>query len=157
MVRYLVLVLFLMIILSACDQETLDPLELEPSEAYDKAEALKRGDLVSTARGEGYKNKESFIEFFNNVQNGKEDRVRRTHYSEGIPLFTDLIYKGGKIHVLIDTTHATQSSEDYTKKTHDICSELEKKEEKNKIIYTLNDCTSSSRQVEKIFSVIFER
>ncbi|MCT2534879.1 DUF4362 domain-containing protein [Aquibacillus koreensis] len=119
-------------------------------------EAIKRGDLVSTMRDEGYKNKESFIAFFNNVKNGKEDRVRRTHYSEGVPLFIDLIYKGGKIHVLIDTTHATLSSEDYVKKTHDTCSELEKQEENNKITYTLDDCTSSSRQVEKLFSIVFE-
>jgi len=73
-------------------------------EAYDSEEALKRGDVVSSALG--LKNKERLVRFQKHLASKQKDKIRITGYTiEGDPIFYDLNYNGKTIEYTYDPTH----------------------------------------------------
>ena len=97
----------------------------------------KTSDDIIDTHG-NLENKERFDEFFNNVQQGKDDNIRVVKYTtEGDPIIYSYAFENEKINVTIDTRRDNYGQGNVI---HTICTSIKDNE---KINYELEGCSPS--------------
>jgi hypothetical protein len=98
-------------------------------------------DIVNT-QGE-ITNLEKFIKFVENVNQGREDKIRVVRYTtEGDPMLHDLEYDGEIITSTTDTTRDEFGNGSVNKAT---CKSIDIKETDERTDYTLSGCDKTNR------------
>ena len=131
---------FFLSLMGCSKNETSNGLnEVIKAGGYDSEEAIKKGDVVSTALGDY--NLETFQEFLTNFSNKKEDTVRITGYThEGDPIFQDLRFDGEVIHYSYDNSHDQYG---VPENVEDVCKAILTEEAAdNRVDFVISDCST---------------
>jgi Domain of unknown function (DUF4362) len=131
MKKWMMAGLFLVMLVGGCD-EPGDQVEIEVGKPFTPA-----SDDVVNRHGE-IKNLDQFEAFFENVQNGKKDRIRIVRYTiEGDPILHDLEYDGDVIHSFEDSRRDTYGPGELTKMQ---CKKIEFTSSDRRSEYNLKEC-----------------
>lgn len=113
------------------------------------AYVVKDSDVVDT-HGE-IDNQERFEQFFEHVQQGKDDTIRIVRYTiEGDPILHDYQFENNEIQVTIDNKYDSYGEAEIFKTT---CKTINEKKGTKNIIYTLDGCTSPNEMDTEILTV----
>lgn len=131
-------VLILLLFVSGCNngQKSIDSnMHKDSPPPYSKT----ADDIIDTHGM--LENKERLDEFFNNVQQGKDDHIRVVKYTiEGDPIIYSYELENKVINVTIDTTRDAYGHGEIVHKT---CTSMMVNEETEKTSYVLDGCTPS--------------
>lgn len=119
--------------------------------SYGSEEAIKRGDVVSL--NDGVYNLDIFKDFLKSVSNHNKSSVRITHFTiEGDPIYIDLEFDGEKFKYRKDQLN-DKNIGDNSEVNNDSCKDMEKKEEGEKVLFSLSGCDSVSNKTYPLISV----
>ncbi|WP_179232682.1 DUF4362 domain-containing protein [Paenibacillus rigui] len=145
-VTRMVAAILFMLALTACQKADLSPnggrASLPPKASYPSEKAIGQGDVVDV-HGK-YTNLERWDQFVKDVEGKKAGKVRITRYTiEGDPIIYDLAYDNGRIKYEFDNSMDTFAGQGKGKASA-TCQSIEKKQEANGTMYSLEGCSSST-------------
>lgn len=140
--RVLVLALFSLIMLSACN-----------SKPYNLDAAIERGDIVDVHGN--VKNSERLEEFYQNTLNNNKDKIRIIQLTiEGDPIFNDLEYDGKEIIYRYDNSEDKFGKSDVRTTT---CKSLITSKIQTGNEYRLEGCYGNNKEIGDRFMIAVSR